>query len=51
MAQISTTNIDLIELNYGLWIVGLMAHIQFLVSFFAGGLAVPLIWYTFKECA
>jgi hypothetical protein len=35
--------------HYGLWLVGLMAHIQFLVSFFAGGIAVPLIWYAFNR--
>jgi len=35
--------------NYSVWIVGLMAHIQFLVSFFAGGIAVPLIWYAFNR--
>ncbi len=34
---------------YSLWLVGLTAHIQFLVSFFASGLAVPLIWYTYNK--
>jgi len=34
---------------YSWWLVAFTAHLQLLLSFFAGVLAVPLIWYAFNR--